>query len=197
MSSIKRIAMFLALTSTPVAFADVVSIDGTLSTTDFLAEEDYRPVYPLGSWTFYYDVYDITSADGADITITMTSTDFVLWYGLWDEVVLPDPIWLTLDDDLFIDKSLYELTIDLGDAAGTDPSVSTIIVDPIIGQIYQLAIATYDYSPTDLGDYQLVISSTSDVTVSQVPEPGTLILFGLGLAALGWTRPRKTTAIEK
>jgi len=191
MSSIKRMAMFLALASAPVAFADVVVIDGTLSTTDFLAEEDYRPDYPLGSWTFYYDVYDITSSDGADISITMTSTDFVLWYGIWDEVVLPDPIWITLDDDSFIDKSLYEQSIEIGGNGGADPFVSTTIFNPIIGQIYQIAIATFDYLPTAMGDYQLEISSTSDITVTEVPEPGTLFLFGLGLAVLGWTRPRK------
>jgi len=185
---LKNIAVVTCLAFSPLAFANVISIDGTLATTDFLADEDWRPDDPLETWMFYYDVYDITSTDGADISITAESTDFVLWYGIWDEIVLPDPMWISRNDDLDIVNDLYDRAIDIGWADTGAPSVSTTILDPAIGQTYQLAIATYNYLPTAIGDYLLEISSTSDVVVTQVPEPGTLVLFGLGLAGLGWSR---------
>ena len=94
MNPMKGMAVIFTLALGPLAVADVVSINGTLSTTDFLADEDWRPDDPLGTWQFYYDVYDVTSSDGADISIAMTSTDFVIWYSLWDNVVLPNPMWI-------------------------------------------------------------------------------------------------------
>jgi len=192
MNPMKSLAVIFTLALGPLAVADVVSINGTLSTTDFLGEEDWRPDDPLGSWQFYYDVYDVTSSDGADISIAMTSTDFVIWYSLWDKVVLPDPMWISRNDDFDVVQNLYDLAIDSGWTDIGVPSVSTTIIAPTIGQTYQIAIATYNYLPTDLGDYLLEVSSTSDVEVTPVPEPGTLLLFGLGLAGLGWSRRKNT-----
>jgi len=180
--------VFLALAS--VAAADTITIEGSLTTSDHLAEEDWRPGWPLGDWTFHYDVYNVISESADDITISATSPDFILWYGLWDEVVLPTDFWL-IDTTGF---NIYTLAIDSG-AIDRDLVAVSTIAGPTPGNTYQFVIATWNYMPTDLGDYFLTLSSDSDFSVAEVPEPGTLVLLGIGLFGIGFARRR--TALRR
>ena len=75
MNPMKQTAAILLLAIGPTALADLVSIDGVLGPSDFKTEE-YWPPDPVGTWTFYYDVYNVISADGADIDVSMKRMDF-------------------------------------------------------------------------------------------------------------------------
>ena len=182
----------LALASAPNALADLIKVEGSITESDFLGQEDHRPDYSLEDWSFYYDVYNITSVDGgAPIIIEVGSTDFEIWFGLWDQPVLPETWWIERTDNYELVQDLYDLAIDFDYAMNGNSTTGTIIDNPIAGLTYQLAIATLNYNPTGLGDYTLTVSSDSGFFVSEVtpvPEPPAISLLAIGLAGLGLSR---------
>jgi hypothetical protein len=67
--------------------------------------------------------------------------------------------------------------------------LSDEILDP--SSPYTLLIADIRFSRIDNGYEQLFSQPTNFLAFEQIPEPGTLTLFGLGLAGLGIVRFRK------
>ena len=56
------------------------------------------------------------------------------------------------------------------------------------GNVYQL---TFEISPAGLSDFSQAISGRSDVSLTPIPEPATICLFGIGAAMLA-RKKRKT-----
>ena len=120
---------------------------------------------------------------GDKIDVSMTSADFATFTGgSWprfsyvldslDGTRLINGVWET-DNPLYADTTHPQKLIASKGSNGTKINLWAWWGDPIVGG---------DYIKT-VGDYS-----------AQVPEPGVLGLFGLGLAALGWRRRRKAAA---
>jgi hypothetical protein len=142
-----------------------VDVEGALTTSDFLATE--------GNASFYYDAFELRNDSGSPITVavSLSSNDFAPWLGAWLQNVLPNPNW---DDDF------YNAAADFRSAAvGESASISFVLG---ANALAQLAVATYEYNPTNLGLYTLTIPD--GVNLRQIPEPAITALFALGLASL-------------
>lgn len=141
------------------------SFVGTLTENDFLATD------VTGS--FYYDAFELRNDSGSQTTVTVSlfSGEFGPWLGAWLQNVLPNPYW---DDNFYIAAAAYDSAIGPGSV-----SISFVLG---ANALAQLAVATSEYNPTQLGLYTLTIPD--GVSLRQIPEPTITALFALGLVSL-------------
>ena len=192
----KLLSVTLLLMLVPSWAAAALLINGNLTTDSLFAEDDFG--------TFYYDAYEFTVSENDQVTLTMTSTDFVPYFAVWDALVLPDALWEDFDASPAVD--LYALMLVDGfptDDDGfpiDDGSFAQLTLEAIAGVTYQVAATTFDYLPdTPLGAYTLGFFPTLDTTTfdvqqiqaTAVPEPGVLPLLAGGLALLVLVRTRR------
>jgi hypothetical protein len=166
MNILRKLAVVIvALASVSVAQADLKTFNESISTTDLLATDS------LGDY-FYYDVYEIVVLnDNAEIAVNIFSTDFVIYFGVWDVVdLLPSSDWGPFGaySNGYYDFALYQ--------SGGGPNLCDwpyggcdfTISGHEAGSVLQLAVATQFYNPTPLGAYALTFSSDSQFSVSKV-----------------------------
>lgn len=156
------------------AVGSATVITGSLTDDDFLAIDTVGP--------FYYDVFDVTALDAGSVSISLESDDFApyLAYGFGTGL----PPWPTGSD---VPYTMFDDAFCLGAPGGSTLNAGS----PGAGQTFQVIVATCQYNPTPLGGYVLTIDGNVDVLqLATIPEPGTLLLMGLGLAGVGLARRR-------
>ena len=82
-----------------------------------------------------------------------------------------------------------------GESSLTAQYVTYATLTDMLGDTNRLG----NFSPNSFGFGRNIVGSGSDemVQVTTVPEPGTLVLFGIGLAGLGFARRRSTPNPKK
>jgi hypothetical protein len=166
---------FLFLWMAAEAQATVVLVDGQLDESDLVGTDT------VGS--FYYDAYDLRADVDTAISVSISSSDFLIYYGVWDEELFPSDSWI---DDF--GTEFYDYDVVAQSVGGC--YVCAFSFDAIAGATYQIAVATQLYNPTALGAYDLVFSGDGEFTATTVPAPPTLLLMLTGLLGLGLARTR-------
>ena len=196
-SRIVLLAMSVLLVSVSAAKADtVISASGTWGTAACTPPSCIAPEYaPGGSWSFSFHVSDpatdvvATPAGGFQ---THQVSDFVY-------LLNGNPVAVTLPDaDFFDTANLGLFDLDLSDVntftltgpqvfGGSPPPTMTFIPGVFTADLVQIfpetAVAGVDLT----GDGTVTITSST----TSVPEPGTLLLLGVALFGLLFTRISK------
>lgn len=137
----------------------ILLLEGELTTTDALAEDP-------GWGNFYYDLYSVLVDDATTLDVTLTATDpLIPWLGYWDGDFTATPNYFDPPPTHYEPYNAVprqELSLSFNALPGIE---------------YQIMAATWNYNPTDLGQYTL--------EVLPVPAPSSWLMLALGLVILG------------
>ena len=178
--NVKKLLVVLMFLVPVPGYATVIVGDGSIT------ESDFQGTDAVGS--FYYDVFELTSSVDQDISISITSSDFLIYYGVWDAQILPSESWLLPGGFTFYDFA------DPQSEGGVGCVVCEFVLSAVADVTYQIAVATQNYNPTGLGAYQIRFASDGDMTVTAVPAPPAIWLFISGLIGLVAARRRRLAA---
>lgn len=172
------VAVLALLLSTP---SYALFFNGELITTDALGVD-------ATSGDFYYDLYNVTVDTPMTIEVFMDPVDavFAPYLAYWDGNFSATPDWDTPPPL---------------DAAGIG-SLGMIYMafDATPGINYQVMATTYNYNPTNLGNYHMfIVNPERDDTginvitspITSVPEPSGWLMLGFGLLGLGLLKRKK------
>lgn len=171
--------LLIAFLLPSIASADVIIFsvtDGSITAEDDIAIDS--------AGSFFYDLYDYTATSTDPIQIFLETT-FGAFYAWGTDFSLLTPEWPAGSDAPYASFTASDCRLNAG--------ISSIMVDsPVVGQNYQIFVSSCFYvddSSEDtpaFGDYTITIA-----TITDVPEPGTFVLLGLGLIGLAASRRRR------
>jgi hypothetical protein len=114
---------------------------------------------------FFYDLYTVTVDEAAMVDVTMTpDSNFTAWLGYWDGDLSATPDYFSPPPENFVTSE------------GVLGAVLHFEFYALSEINYQVMVATFNYKPAELGEYDLSVS---------VPAPASWIILALGLCILG------------
>jgi hypothetical protein len=144
------------------------------------------PNYTGGYFNIYFDDLTVADNDRQVLGGTLTSSQLqAANLNLFFDITMAETGFLFIDANStgnFVDAATLALTNNGNSELRLDTNV-----DPPIPSPSQL-LAMYDGNTQG---YAAVRQTTLDGSISPIPEPGTLALFGAGLLGLGFSRRRK------
>ena len=157
----------LAISFASPTYAVVLTVDQT--TANSTASDSFGD--------FFYDLYTVTVDTASTIKVTMTPVDaFAGWLGYWDGDLSATPNYFAPPPE------------DFATSDGTLGAVLDIVLFAQAGIDYQIMVATWDYKPATLGEYNLTVG---------VPSPASWMILLLGLIALVTVNHIKTKSVSE